>query len=268
MSADLDQIVADVARSRRYRHVCRDAVARLARSALAASGGDVRAATKRTKSSLHQIFGAFVPAPLDPARTARELRDAAGDPDAIKAALLRAMQRHASTRERVPILESLWREVTARTGPAGRVLDLGCGLNPLAAPWMTGLATELYCGVELDTALVALVQEALSVIGVPHDIQTRDVLSPGSLPSADLVIAMKLLPTLDQQLRGSGLALLAKIDAPTLVVSFPRRSLSGRSKGMTEHYAGPFEAEVSVRGWSAERVELSGELVYVVRRAA
>lgn len=268
MSDVLESVVSSVAASRRYRHVCADVVERLARRALAASGGDARAASKRTKSALHQVFGAFVAGPLDAGRVVLDLRRAAGDPVALRAALLRAMERHASTRERTPIQDELWANVAARLGPRARVLDLGCGLNPLAAPWMTGLGSERYIGLEIDLGLVELLRRALDVIGIAHDIRAHDLLADAPLPAADVVLAMKLLPTLEQQDRGAGMRVLESAPAPAIVATFPRQSLGGRGKGMTAHYATAFEAAATARQWRWERVELRGELVYVVWKSA
>ena len=43
---------------------------------------------------------------------------------------------HSSTRERLPILEQFYARALADIPPARVVLDLACGLNPLALAWM------------------------------------------------------------------------------------------------------------------------------------
>lgn len=264
----LESVKQSLARSRRYRHVCAPAVERIAREALAAEGGDARAAQKRAKMALHQVFGAFLPTVPRYERLLGELREAAGDPRELREKLRACMALHASTRERLPILEEFWSEVTARTGPGPRLLDIGCGMNPLAAPWMTGLGDSCYIGVELDARLVEFLGAALELLVRPCDLRVDDVLTGAPLPEADVALALKLLPTLEQQCPGSGAALLDAVSAPIVVASFPRRSLGGNAKGMTETYGKAFEAELESRGWPAERIALPGELVYVVRKAA
>lgn len=255
-----------LARSRRYRHVCAPAVERFAREALEAAGGDARAAQKRVKTALHQVYGAFLPTTPRYDRLLAELRDSE-DPAALREKLCNCMALHASTRERLPILDEFWSQVISRTGPAPRLLDIGCGLNPLAAPWMEGLADACYLGVELDLRLVEFLRGALDLLGVSHDLRVDDVLGGGAaLPEADVALALKLLPTLEQQRSGSGFGLLDAIRAPIVVVSFPRQSLGGSAKGMTETYGRAFDAELEKRRWEAERIALPGELVYVVRK--
>ncbi len=268
MGDPLDQVMAAVAESRRYRNVCDATVQRLAREALAASGGEPREASKRTKRALQQIFGAYLPTP-PPWQKLLERLDravASGDPLVLRATLRELMGRHASTRERLPLLDRFWAELGTRLGGQQRVLDVGSGLNPLSVPWW-GLAPDGVCsGVEIDAQLVDFVRACLDRLGVKHDIRLEDVLDGMALPPADVALVLKLLPTLERQRAGSGQALLDALPAPHVVVSFPTRSLGRRAKGLEASYARDFEALLARRSWAAERIDLPGELVYLVRK--
>jgi 16S rRNA (guanine(1405)-N(7))-methyltransferase len=124
----------------------------------------------------------------------------------------------------------------------------------------------VYAGVEIDRALVEFLRAALDRLGVTHDLRVGDLLGERDLPEADVALALKLLPTLEQQRAGAGAEVLFALPAPVLVASFPRRSLGGRPKGMDESYTRGFEQVLAREGARAERIELPGELVYVVRR--
>lgn len=259
-----------ISASRRYRHVSREAVRRIGRDALARSGGDVEGASKRTKRALHQVYGAFLPSVPRYDRMLRELDEAlAGrgpDSPRVREVLRRFMSQHASSRERLRILDRFWSEVGARIGRPDRVLDLGCGLNPLAVPWMGLPAEVVYDAVEIDGALLEFLRACLTRLGVAHDLRVVDLLGEATLAAADVALVLKLLPTLEQQREGSGERLLEALPAPIVVVSFPTRSLGQRSVGMEESYTRSFEALLERRHWRAERVDLAGELVYVVKR--
>ena len=54
----------------------------------------------------------------------------------VKDFCLERMRGHASTQERLPILEEFFQTTLASIAPVESVLDLACGLNPLALPWM------------------------------------------------------------------------------------------------------------------------------------
>ena len=260
-----EQVVTRVAAARRYRTVCAATVRRLANQALAASQGDAREATKRTKRALHQIYGAFLGGVQPWPRLLAEL-EAARDADTRQQVLRSILARHASTRERLPGLERFCLEINARCGRPRRWLDLGCGLQPLTAPWL-GLAPDaVYAGVDLDSGLVEFVRSCLDCLGVAHELVVSDLLDAPELPSCDVALVLKLWPTLEQQRAGSAAALLDALDAPLLVVSFPTRSLGGRGQDRTDVHVAAFRDAIESRGWPAERVELPGERVYFVRK--
>jgi 16S rRNA (guanine(1405)-N(7))-methyltransferase len=262
----LGRVTDSIARSRRYRRVCETTVRRLAVDALRASGGNEREAAKRTKRALHQICGAYLPASPSWPRLRAELDACPDEPEALRQTLRVLMQQHASTRERLPVLEQFWNTLRPRLGATPRVLDVGCGLAPLSAPWQGLAPGARYAGVDIDAGLVELVRAALDRIGIEHDIRLGDALDHAPLPESDVALALKLLPTLERQAAGAGLALLDWLPAPKLVVSFPTRSLGGQARGMEANYSRGFEALLAQRPWRAERLELPGELVYLVQR--
>ena len=260
-----ERIVTRVAAAHRYRTVCAATVRRLANQALAASQGDAREATKRTKRALHQIYGAFLGGAQPWPRLLAEL-EAACDADARQQVLRAILARHASTRERLPALERFAAEVTARCGRPRRWLDLGCGLQPLAAPWLDLAPDAVYAGVDLDSGLIEFVRAGLDCLGVAHDLRVADLLGAPELPSCDVALALKLWPTLEQQRVGSAAELLDALAAPLVVVSFPTRSLGGRGRDRDVAHVLGFQDAIARRGWTAEGVELPGERVYFVRK--
>src|SRR5262245_36808812 len=134
-AADVERVVAAVRASRRYRDIDESVVRRSAAQAVAAARHRVPEAIKRTKRQLHQVCGAYVASPPYE-RLLSRLKEARADgPDRFKEELRRTMLAHASTRERVAHLDDFYGRLFDRVGPVASVLDVGCGLNPLAAPW-------------------------------------------------------------------------------------------------------------------------------------
>lgn len=261
----LDEVVRAVSASKRYRSVHEATVRRIATEQLAASGGRGADAIKRTKRALHQIFGAYLPKPPRYARLLTRLQEAESE-DERREALRQAMAQHASTRERLDHLEAFYEALRQHVGTPSSVLDLACGLGPLAAPWL-GVTTEAsYHAWDIDVAMVEFVGQCLSHLGIRANAGAVDLLDVPTWPQTDVALVFKTLPCLEQQRTGASDTLLAAIPAPTLVVSFPTRSLSGRAKGMHATYARGFEALLAAHGWNAESFEVGPELVYVVRR--
>lgn len=279
------QIELALGSSRRYQTVTPPTVRRLARAALVSARGDVPDAVKRTKRALHEIYGAFLPGgPPNYPALLRQLRAAVadGDDEAVRAALRRAMSVHASTRERLGHLDAFYREVFEWIPPPATVRDLACGLHPLAVPWMDLPPSTVYTASDIDARLVGFVGAALTELGVPHRVAVADLLdAPAEAPAdaaadeprhdaaddtADLTLLLKTVPCLEAQQRGSGWRLIEAVRSPTLVVTFPTRSLGQRSKGMFQTHSTAFEAQMEGRPWDVRRLEIGPELIYVIRR--
>jgi 16S rRNA (guanine(1405)-N(7))-methyltransferase len=214
------EIVERVRRSSRYRGVDPALVARLAAEELpkARNADD---AVKRVKRRLHQAVGAFH------TPSAATAAWPAGDPSALRQACLAAMARHASTRERLPHLDTFFPGIWEHTGVPGRVLDLGCGLNPLALPWM-GIGPATYHVVDVDAGTLETVRGFLTAVDQPHRVEARDLVTGPPDDEADVALLLKLVTTLDRQDPGAATRLVMGLHAGHAVVSFAARSLGGR----------------------------------------
>jgi 16S rRNA (guanine(1405)-N(7))-methyltransferase len=174
------------------------------------------------------------------------------------------MNAHASARERLPFLAPFYQRIFAQLGPVRRVLDLGCGLNPLAIPWMPLAADAVYHAYDVHGDLVQFLAAALPLLGVAGTARLSDLAQDVIDQPADLALLLKLLPTLEQLDRTAGDRLLTRLNAQHMVVSFPIRSLGGREKGMRTTYETRFRHMIADRPWQVERLEFPTELVFVV----
>ncbi len=260
--AVLEDVVEGVLASRRYRSVHPATIRRLARPHLSLKPAE---ALKRTKRALHQIFGAYVPQPPRYARLLAALDEAQGD-DARRDVLRRAMAQHASTRERLDHFEAFFGAIGEHIGTPASVLDVACGLQPLACPWWALPPGTPYHAWDIDVALVEFVGACLQRLGMQPSAAAVDLLEVPRWPTTDVALVLKTLPCLEQQQPGASEALLDAIPAPRVVVSFPTRSLGGRAKGMGRTYAQGFEAVLAQRAWSAHCTEVGPELIYVIDR--
>jgi 16S rRNA (guanine(1405)-N(7))-methyltransferase len=227
------EVVERVRRSSRYRDVDVAMVERLAAEELTHSRS-VDEAVKRVKRRLHQAVGAF-----RGASRSRDLADAwRGDlrDPSFREACVEVMRTHASTRERIPHLDHFYRAIWRRTGTPRRILDLGCGLGPLALPWME-VEGATYRAIDADARPLATVESFLDLVEQPHRVEALDLVRDRPRDStADVALLLKLVTTLDRQDPQAASRLIASLDVAHAVVSFSTRSLAGRNRGMESTY--------------------------------
>jgi 16S rRNA (guanine(1405)-N(7))-methyltransferase len=260
----LDELVAAVLGSAKYRAMCPDTVRRLGERELA-KRRSLKAAIKATKSRLHQVFGAFDQAP-DFDVLLRELEQAytSGSDEGIRGACRAALACHASTRERVRVLGRFYADIFAITGTPSRVLDLACGLHPLSLPWM-GLAPDAqYLAFDIDGRAIAFLTRYFALAAVSCRAVHADILCTPPTEPADVAFLLKTLPSLEREEKGGGRRVLDALAARHVVVSFPVASLGGRQKGMRQNYERDFLEMMMGSQKEIDRIEFPTELVFVV----
>lgn len=260
----LDQIVIEVLSSRRYQQVDAGLVRSIALSEAAKRPG-LKEAVKTVKNKLHQVAGAYLdekmpyPVWLETLRAARDLDD-----DQFRTTLRVLMGHHASTRERLPFLDEFYGTCLAGLSPLNSVLDVACGLNPLAIPWM-GLAEGAgYTAVDIYRDMMGFLSNALALMPVKGQAMTSDVIAACPNQPVELALVLKTIPCLEQLDKSAGERLLDSLQAEVMLVSFPLRSLGGKNVGMAVNYEKRFIDIASTKRWQIKRFEFQNELVYRV----
>lgn len=261
----LENLIDTVQRAAKYRHVSPDLIRRIGRRELSVRP-NFKEAVKATKNKLHQVGGAYLDSGINEAKGIALLQEASAsaDPRALKDACLQLMGRHASTRERLPILEQFYTTVLADLPHIETVIDVACGLNPLALPWMPFAEGLTYYAYDIYADMVALINGFFQIAGVAGHAAVRDVVALPPAHSADLVMILKTLPCLTQTDKTAAGQLLDAVNAPYLLVSFPALSLGGRGKGMVQNYAAAFRELADQRNWFLEQFEFQTELAFLV----
>ncbi len=273
LDEQLDALVAAVLASAKYRHVSPEFVRAIGARELAIRP-NLKTAVKATKNALHQAGGAFLDAPIDYNRTLARLREAAQaglDSERFRDACREAMAGHTSTRERLPILNTFYTTIMATIPPPGRIIDIACGLNPLARPWMPLPTTTEYIACDIYANQIAFLNQYFKLAGIPGRAEVRDVIGRPPDEPADLALILKTLPCLETVDKTAPARLLDTIRAPWLLVSFPTQTLCGRRRGessrsMAAHYEAGFRRLLDERGWPAERFEFVTELSFLVNK--
>ncbi len=265
--ADLERLIQSIAESAKYRAVDRALIRDIGLRELAARRG-FKEALKATKNKLHQVAGAYLDTRPQYDRWADMIAASVQSQNEgrLRAACLEIMRHHASTRERSGLLGSFYATTLADLRPIRSVLDVACGLNPLAIPWMPLEPEATYYACDIYGDLAAFLSTFFGLTGVQGRAETCDLIAACPRQRADVALVLKALPVLEQLNKTAGIELLRALNAACLLVSFPARSLGGRDKGMTEHYEARFLALVQDEGWQIERFDFPTELVFRVRK--
>jgi 16S rRNA (guanine(1405)-N(7))-methyltransferase len=263
----LDALTKAVLASSKYRAVSEELIASIGAQELA-KRRNLKEAVKATKNALHQVGGAYLNEHIDYARWLETLRTVgqAGDREALRQACIKLMSYHASTRERLPILDQFYREIFSALPSIASILDLACGLNPLALPWMPLPEDAVYYACDIYHDMMDFLQAWFAIHGTRGEAQVCDVLHSYPTRHVDVAFLLKAIPCLEQIDRKACHELLLHIQAKYLVVSFPVRSLGGRNKGMIEHYEKAFREMIKDQQWEIQRLVFESELVFVVKK--
>jgi 16S rRNA (guanine(1405)-N(7))-methyltransferase len=257
MNTSLDDLVTQVRASAKYAQVNADLVRRIGAAELA-KRRSFKEAVKETKNTLHQVAGMFAgeKPPYGAWLAEVETRD--------RASLRQVMSHHASTRERLPILDSFYATIFAGLHPIHSMLDVACGLNPLAIPWMGLAQGATYHAVDIYDDMMAFLQTAFNGMGVNGKAESRDVVADCPSDPVDVALVLKAIPCLEQLDKRAGRILLDTIRARHVVVSFPTRTVGGRSIGMRGHYEAHFNELIAGRSVAVKRHEFENELIFVL----
>ena len=226
-----------------------------------------RDALKTTRTRLHRLAGAFLAPKIRYAKWLDNFRSLPPeDVEAFKETSKRMMKLHASTEERLPFLDTFYQTCLASIAPVSSVLDLACGLNPLAIPWMQLRKDCTYLACDVVEPQIDFLNAYFSLTGQNGSAFTCNLLQ--SIPQQRVQVAflMKLLPILDQVDPATSSNLLDSLQADHLLISYPSKSLSGRSKGMKQTYSEHFDRITSGRKFKIQWFDFPNETVYLLSR--
>ncbi len=259
-----DEVTARVLAAAKYRGLDPGIVSRIAAEA-ADRFSDRSLAVKYAKRKLHQAFGAFRQGPTARAVQALVAEVGSGRAD-LAAAAAGAMRAHASSAERIPWLEPLYRQVADWCGTPSSVADLACGLNPLAIPWMLLAPGASYWACEIDTDLVSALTGLNEIMPARLTARACDLVAEPPPVRAELALLLKTITTIEQQRPGAAGRVLAALDCRHVIASLPRRSLSGRLEYADDDGAIVRAAAAGSRYRISGQAAFGDELVYHLTR--
>ena len=261
MSAEfsLEELVAEVQASAKYAPIAYSLVERLTRQEMARLHNR-KEIVKSVRNKLHQVGSAYQEKPIGYTQWLSELDRLPQELAAPESrAFCRAMMaEHTSTRERLPYLEQFYADCLAPLGSIHSLLDLACGLNPLALSWLP-LAEDAQVRVcDVYTDQVAFLNAFFGHFGLHGSAETCDLTQSIPKEPFQLALLLKTIPCLEQIDKSIGPRLLAGLQAEYILVSFPAHSLGGKGKGMRSNYDAHFQQLIAGLKLSGTTLRFSG----------
>ncbi len=262
-----NDLLAKVLEKPKYRHIHPELIASLLREETA-KGRSEKEILKAVTGKLHQVGAAYFQRKPEYEKWYQRLAELPQDiqSDEVKSYCEETMRSHSSTSERLPILERFFKETLASIAPLKSVLDLACGLNPLAATWMPLARDIQYFGCDIFSDMTAFLNDFYAHTNLAGHFTTCDLTKMRFSQPVQVAFLLKTLPCLEQIDKGIGADLLDRIPADHLLISYPVRSLGGRAKGMGKTYETQFNELAAAKGWKFERFEFASELAFLVTK--
>jgi 16S rRNA (guanine(1405)-N(7))-methyltransferase len=260
----LQALVRSISSTAKYKQVTPDLIQAIGQRELEIRPS-LKEAVKATKSKLHQVAGAYQDPKMDYQQALDSLQETAASPADFRESCRRIMRHHASTRERLLILDDFFQETLAECPPVHSILDIACGLNPLAWPWMPFADDVEYVAYDIFTDAMKFIADFMKIAGIHGWAEVRDVLHYPPTQQVDLAFILKTLPCLEHLGKTTVFKLLDALQARNLLISYPVSSLGGRRKGMVTNYDAHFANIASRYQWSYTRFEFSTELAFLVQ---
>lgn len=263
----LDKLVAVVGKGRSYSHIMPDLVKRITFE----EAGKFRKPSqviKSARSRLHQVGGAFLGKTINYAQWETRLKELPADihHPAVMQYCQEMMHLHASSLERLCILPEFFKTAMETIGPVKSVLDLACGFNPLAIPWMELNDQFTYTACDIFEDMIGFLNTFFRHFSADATAYTCDITQIKEFPRVQLALLLKTLPCLEHLNKNIGSQVLKNIHADHILVSFPVKSLSGHEKGMRENYQSYFYSLLRPSDWTLRTFELSTELAFLLSR--
>lgn len=172
-----------------------------------------------------------------------------------------SLDAHKSTKERKDFFSKLYKEIFSVIEKPRKILDLGCGLNPLAYRFIPNYNNICFIAVELTDYDCNNLRRYFRDTGIKGEVIKADLRSYDNFPDADVCFMFKLLDGIGYDVAER---LLSKIDTKYFIVSFSTEDVRG--KRMNYPRRGWFERMLKRLGYRYTKREYSNEIFYIVKR--
>lgn len=224
---------------------------------------NVRDVEKQVRQKLHNIIAPYLE-DLDYAAVNDQVQGISSeDLSALKVFCRGILVRHASTRERIPIMEDFYKQIFQMTGIPGSILDLACGLNPFAIPWMSLPLFTTYQAYDLHQPRIDLLNQFFTRLNRPFRAEKQDVLVNPPIDQADIAFFFKEAHRFEQRQHGCNRKFWQSLNVNFLIVSLPTANMKGSHSFINGHR---ILVEQTLKGlpWNVHEILFDSEILFCI----
>lgn len=174
---------------------------------------------------------------------------------------------HTSTKERLPYYNQIYRKICTTIKPKS-IIDLGCGLNPLAYNYLidNGCKPTIIAS-DISQNDMDFLNEAFKVLGIPGKTKRLDLVNEYEelkKLKGNVAFLFKLLDPLEEAKRHISYNIIDSIKTDWIVVSFATKSLGGK-KNISVKGRSWFERLLKRKELPWETFSVENELFYTIK---
>lgn len=264
---DIQVMVDKIADSRKYRHtgIPRQTIEDVLIQELARFPKETDA-QRSARAILHNIMAPYLGDPdYETENSKLGLIDARVDKQGLEEFCREILTQHDSTRERLPYLADFYNTILEVVPEPRIVLDLACGLNPFALPFMGLPDAVQYHAYDIHQPRVDLINCFYTNIGLKPLAEMRDVLLDPPQVEADVAFLFKEAHRMEKRRKGCSRSLVQALNAKIIFISLPNRSLDGQ-RDLHQRMDTLFNQISSGLDGETGSHEFQGETLYWIRK--
>lgn len=165
------------------------------------------------------------------------------------------IKEHPSTKDRD--YRNLYKKIFKITGKPKKILDLGCGLNPLSFKDKT----VYYVACDINKNNCKIIKEHFDKLKIKNKVICKDLLKVKE--KADVCFLFRVLDVIDRKGHKKSENLIKSLNCKYIVASFSTKTLSG--KEMNYPYRGWIERMLERLNYKFKIIKQENEIFYVIR---
>lgn len=174
-----------------------------------------------------------------------------------------------SAKERIKEYPELYKKIFNITGKPKKIIDLGCGLNPVSYPYI-GVYDLTYHAYDIDEKDIDFLNRYFNSIRNYSKLKAKAAVANlknidfiKNIPKADICFMFKFLDVIEKKGHKLSEEIIKSLNSKYLVVSFSTKTVS--NKKMNHPYRGWIERMLTRINLKFERIETENEDFYIIK---